>query len=79
MLTQKQRRLVDLINSRKELELPTVQRDLAEHMGITRESLNRLLARTRRRLAAEGKSLQLPSIDRPLSVVATTTGLDDEN
>jgi predicted DNA-binding protein (UPF0251 family) len=79
MLTLKQRRLVELINSRKELQLPTSQRDLAEHMGITRESLNRLLARTRRRLAVEGESLQLPSIDRPRSVVATTIGLDDEN
>lgn len=59
-LTNRQRRLVDAIERRRRGGLPTAQRDLAEALGIRRESLNRLLARTRRALAAAGLDLPMP-------------------
>lgn len=60
MLTRKQVRLISLIGYRRRHGLPTVQRDLAEALGIRRDSLNKLLARTREALAAEGKELRMP-------------------
>lgn len=60
MLTKKQRRLVGMIEYRVRYRLPTVQRDLAEALGIRLDSLNKLLSRTRRRVASQGGSLELP-------------------
>ena len=59
-LTKKQQRLMALLEYRARHLLPTVQRDLAEALGIRRDSLNKLLARTRARLALEGKQLPQP-------------------
>ena len=61
MLTKKQRQLVALIDRRSNFHQPTVQRDLAEAMGIRRDSLNKLLHRARQRMAADGVTLKLPS------------------
>lgn len=60
MLTKKQIRLISLVEHRRTHGLPTVQRDLAEALGIRRDSLNRLLARTRKALAARGEELRMP-------------------
>lgn len=58
-LTKKQRKLLKLIEVRRR-GLPTVQRDLAEALGVRRDSLNKLLARTRRAPASRGIDLRLP-------------------
>lgn len=76
MLTRKQRRLVALIKQRTTLQMPTVQRDLAESLGIRRESLNKLLRRTRHRLAAQGVNLEWPS--RRTGGRASLTPLPDQ-
>ena len=60
MLTKRQVRLILLVEHRRSQGLPTVQRDLAEALGIRRDSLNRLLARTRKALAARGEELRMP-------------------
>jgi CRP-like cAMP-binding protein len=60
MLTRKQQKLVTILEYRSRYGLPTVQRDLAESLGIRRDSLNKLLARTRRSLQRNGGSLPLP-------------------
>lgn len=60
MLTKRQRRLLGMIEYRVRYGLPTVQRDLAEALGIRLDSLNKLLSRMRRRRAAQGGSLELP-------------------
>ena len=59
-LTAQQRKLVDVIEYRRRHGIPTVQRDLAEALGIRRDSVNKLLARTRRRLGAAGRDLAMP-------------------
>lgn len=59
-LTRKQRRLLELLRYRERNALPTVQRDLAEALGIRRDSLNKLLARTRQQLEAQGTTLPRP-------------------
>jgi len=59
-LTPRQQLLVRLIGRRLRYDVPAVQRDLAEEMGIRRDSLNKLLARTRRQLFAHGRELGLP-------------------
>ena len=64
MLTIQQARLVQMLEYRARYRMPTVQRDLAEAMGIRRDSLNKLLARTRRALASEGRTLPLPPRSR---------------
>ena len=46
-LTARQRRLLELIRRKTRHGIPAVQRDLAEEMGIRRDSLNKLLARMR--------------------------------
>jgi hypothetical protein len=65
MLTIQQARLVQMLDYRARYRMPTVQRDLAEALGIRRDSLNKLLARTRRALAAEGRMLPTPPRSRP--------------
>jgi hypothetical protein len=60
MLTKKQLCLISIVNYRRRHGLPTVQRDLAEAMGIRRDSLNKLLARTQKALAARGEELRMP-------------------
>lgn len=60
MMTRKQQKLVMTIEYRSRYGLPTVQRDLAEALGIRRDSLNKLLARTRRSLQRNGASLPMP-------------------
>lgn len=64
MLTIQQARLIQMLEYRARYRLPTVQRDLAEALGIRRDSLNKLLARTRRALASEGRSLPMPPRSR---------------
>lgn len=66
MLTRKQAELLRILEYRTLHQLPTVQRDLAERLGIRRESVNKLLARTRRALAAEGRSLPVPPRSQPV-------------
>jgi hypothetical protein len=68
-LTARQLQLIELITSKTRHGVPAVQRDLAESLGIRRDSLNKLLARTRRALAARGISIELPARSRPASVV----------
>jgi len=63
-LTNRQRRLLEMIEYRRRHRLPTVQRDLAEALGIRRDSLNKLLARTRRRLRLHGVRLEMPPRSR---------------
>ncbi len=75
MLTKKQRMLVELIERRAWLQFPTIQRDLAEEMGVSRAALSRLLGRTRAALAAQGRSLILP---RPKSAVVKLVSLPDD-
>jgi hypothetical protein len=65
MLTMQQARLVRMLEYRARYQMPTVQRDLAEALGIRRDSLNKLLARTRRALAEEGRTLVTPPRSRP--------------
>lgn len=60
MLTKKQLRLVEYLEYRGRHRIPTVQQDLAEALGIRRDSANKLLARTRRALARQGRTLALP-------------------
>lgn len=60
MLTKKQVRLLEYLEYRRRHRLPTVQQDLAEALGIRRDSANKLLARTRKRLARQGRELVLP-------------------
>jgi DNA-binding transcriptional regulator LsrR (DeoR family) len=64
MLTIQQARLIRMLDYRARYRMPTVQRDLAEALGIRRDSLNKLLARTRRALAVEGRSLAMPPRSR---------------
>src|SRR4051812_34041972 len=59
-LTPRQIQLVALIRAKTRHGVPAVQRDLAEALGIRRDSLNKLLARTRRALAAQGITLEMP-------------------
>jgi hypothetical protein len=73
-LTLRQRLLLELIERRRGAGLPVVQRDLAETLGIRRDSLNKLLARTRRALAARGLSLVMPP--RRREVVAAVVRLE---
>ncbi len=62
MLTKKQRRLVELMDYRAAHNIPTTRRNLAEVFGIRTDSLKKLLSRTRKRMAAEGR--ELPRIHR---------------
>ena len=62
-LTEKQRKLLDLIDYRVRHRMPTVQRDLAEALGIRRDSLNKLLARTRLALGGQ-RDLTMPPRSR---------------
>src|SRR4051794_16599595 len=63
-LTARQVQLVALIRGKTRHGVPAVQRDLAEALGIRRDSLNKLLARTRRTLAAQGITLEMPARSR---------------
>ena len=63
-LTKRQQRLLVLIDYRRQHDIPTVQRDLAEALGVRRESLNKLLARTRERLRNSGHELVMPPRQR---------------
>ncbi len=74
-LTDKQRELLRLVEYRRRHGMPTVQRDLAEHLGIRRDSLNKLLARTRKVLAREGRTLEMPLRSR--QYVTPTASLAD--
>ena len=76
-LTRKQQSLLQAIERRRRNGLPTVQQDLAEAMGIRRESLNKLLRRTRERLAARGERLELPprAGPAPAGLVALADGV----
>lgn len=64
MLTNRQVRLLKIVEYRRVHGLPTVQRDLAEALGIRRDSLNKLLARTRKALAERGEELRMPGRGR---------------
>lgn len=64
-LTQRQRQLLELIDRRTRHGVPAVQRDLAEELGIRRDSLNKLLARARRTLGDAAATLQMPARSRP--------------
>ena len=65
-LTRRQRQLLELIDRRSRYGVPAVQRDLAEELGIRRDSLNKLLARTRRTLGdAAVAALRMPARSRP--------------
>jgi len=75
MLTTQQARLLQMLEHRVRYSMPTVQRDLAEALGIRRDSLNKLLARTRRALASEGRSLPTPPRSR--SSAAALVALTD--
>ena len=72
MLTTQQARLLQMLEYRARHSMPTVQRDLAEALGIRRDSLNKLLARTRRALASEGKSLTMPPRSRSSAAAVVT-------
>jgi hypothetical protein len=74
-LTRPQRELLKLIEGRTQAGIPAVQRDLAEALGIRRDSLNKLLARTRRALATHGVELLMPQRCRP-GVAAALDTLD---
>jgi len=75
MLTTQQARLVQMMEYRARCNLPTVQRDLAEALGIRRDSLNKLPARTRRALASKGRSLLM--LPRARSSAAALVALTD--
>ena len=75
MLTKRQRQLLSLIEDRKRHRLPVVQQDLAEALGIRRESVNKLLKRMRIRLNRRGEVLEMP--DRRGRVVASVGTLAD--
>ena len=75
MLTAQQTRLMQMLEYRARHSMPTVQRDLAEALGIRRDSLNKLLARTRQALASEGRSLPTPPRSR--SSAAALVALTD--
>jgi hypothetical protein len=63
--TARQLHLIRVIERRSRDGIPAVQRDLAEELGIRRDSLNKLLARTRRVLQERGIELQMPARSRP--------------
>jgi hypothetical protein len=69
--------LIEIIRRKNRNGLPAVQRDLAEELGIRRDSLNKLLARVRRVLAAEGIQLEMPPRSRPRGVGAGVCSLSD--
>ncbi len=73
MLTRKQLRLVEMIERRNRHAMPTVQRDLAEFMGIRGDSLNKLLRRTRRALEESGQTLTMPPRGRVTSAARCTS------
>ena len=60
LLTVRQRQLLDLIEQRNRNGRACVQQDLAEDLGIRRDSLNKLLSRTRRILLRYGKQITMP-------------------
>lgn len=64
-LTARQRAVLAIIERKARHGVPAVQRDLAEELGIRRDSLNKLLARARRVLAAQGVGLTMPARSRP--------------
>lgn len=68
ILTEQQRQLLVLVEWHTRHGQPAVQRDWAERLGIRRDSLNKLLARTRRALAAHGVELELPVRHRQAAV-----------
>jgi predicted DNA-binding protein (UPF0251 family) len=74
-LTGKQRQLVQLIEYRTRYHLPMVQQDLAEQLGIRRDSVNKLLRRARDRMSACGVELQLPN-RRGVSTASVSTLMD---
>ena len=59
-LTKRQKQLLHLINVQKQNRIPMVQRDLAEKLGIRRESVSKLLRRLRLRLDSQGEVLDMP-------------------
>lgn len=71
-LTDQQRRLLQLIEHRNRYHLPAVQRDLAESLGIRRDSLNKLLHRMRATLRRHGFALRLPQRCRNSAVAGFT-------
>lgn len=70
MLTSQQARLLQMMEYRVRYGLPTLQRDLAEALGIRRDSLNKLLARTRRALASKGR----PADATPIPLIRGSSG-----
>lgn len=77
-LTRRQQELLRIIEHRVRIGLPTVQRDLAEYLGIRRDSLNKLLVRTRRVLASQGRTLEMPPTARECRAdVSTLSALSD--
>jgi hypothetical protein len=77
-LTVQQRELLRLIESRVLHGMPAVQRDYAEALGIRRDSLNKLLARTRRVLARHGVELVMPPRrGQAAAPLGSLAGLDD--
>lgn len=78
MLTKKQEEVIRYIQYRTRYNLPTVQRDIAERFGIRRDSLNKLLARARKRLRQKGESLEMPPRSRDVRVgVATLSAFSE--
>jgi DNA-binding MarR family transcriptional regulator len=73
-LTRRQQRVLSMIEYRRRYGLPTVQRDLAEALGIRRDSLNKLLARLRRALLKKGQHLELPPRSRGARTAVTVIG-----
>src|SRR5580700_806039 len=63
LLTSKQRRLVAMMDYRAARRMPTLHRDLAKILGIRRDSLKKLLRRTRKRLAEEGRDQSMNAKD----------------
>jgi hypothetical protein len=60
VLSPRQKHLVTIIEYRRRHGILTVQQDLAEALGIRRDSLNKLLARTRQVLEQQGIQLIMP-------------------
>ncbi len=72
-LTNKQLQLIKYLEYRQRYGMPTVQQDAAEALGIRRDSLNKLLRRTRQALARQGRDLPMPPRHR--AVAARVVGL----
>jgi hypothetical protein len=77
LLTKKQRRLVALMDYRAARMMPTNHRDLADVLDIRRDSLKKLLRRTRKRMAEEGRELPTLARKRRITVYCgSLSGMD---